>query len=129
MSNAQAANYPIQIVLVFYNSPGSDNGSNSSLNSEYVTIKNTSSVARSMTGYTLRDRAGHVYTFGTFTLGAGKSVTVHTGKGTNSSTHKYWGREAYVWNNTGDTAYLRNAFGTLRDSCTWSGSSHSSTRC
>ena len=37
-----------------------------------------------------------------------------------STTHQYYGRTWYVWNNTGDSAYLRNAAGTLVHSCTWS---------
>jgi hypothetical protein len=41
---------------------------------------------------------------------------------------QYWGRAAYVWNNTGDTAYVRNPSGTLIDSCSW-GSSGSYTYC
>jgi Lamin Tail Domain len=100
-------------------SPGSDDGSNSSLNKEYFTIKNSSSTTRSLTGYTVRDKANHVYKFGTFSLCAGKSVRVHTGKGTNTSTNRYWGRSWYVWNNTGDKAYLRNPDFVLRDSCEW----------
>jgi hypothetical protein len=118
-SSAQAATYPLHFTLIYYNSPGTDDGSNASLNKEYVTIKNSSSVARSLTGYKVLDKANHRYTFGTFTLGAGKSVRIHTGKGTNTSTDRYWGREWYVWNNTGDKAYLRNASFVLRDSCAW----------
>jgi hypothetical protein len=52
-------------------------------------------------------------------LPLGNSVYIHTGKGTNSGTHRYWGRSWYVWNNTGDTAYLRNPSGTLIDRCGW----------
>jgi hypothetical protein len=61
-----------------------------------------------------------VYTFGTFSLPAGKSVTLHTGKGSNTSTNLYWGSGNYIWNNTGDTAYLRKA-GTSSntDTCSW----------
>lgn len=40
---------------------------------------------------------------------------------TNTSTHRYWGASGPIWNNGGDTAYLRNAAGTLMDSCTYSG--------
>jgi hypothetical protein len=46
-------------------------------------------------------------------------VQVHTGKGTNTSAHRYWGRSWYVWNNTGDTAYLRYPAGTTADTCSW----------
>ena len=48
-------------------------------------------------------------------------VTVHTGKGTASSTHRYYNKTWYVWNNSGDTAYLKNASGTTVDTCAWSG--------
>jgi hypothetical protein len=116
---AEASTYPLHFTKIYYNSPGSDTGSNTSLNAEYVTIKNTSTTTRALTGYTVRDKSNHVYKFGTFSLGAGKSVRIHTGKGTNTPTDRYWGRAAYVWNNTGDTAYLRNPAGTLRHTCSW----------
>jgi predicted secreted Zn-dependent protease len=109
----------VKISFVYFDSPGSDTGSNTSLNAEYVTIKNTSSTARSLTGWTLRDKTGYTYKFPTFTLKAGATVTVHTGKGTASSTHRYYNRTSYVWNNTGDTAYLKNSSGTTVHTCSW----------
>jgi hypothetical protein len=124
---AQAAS-KIQIYRVYYNSPGTDNRSNSSLNAEFVVLKNTGSTKQSLKGWTLRDKANHVYTFPTFTLAAKKYVTIHTGSGTKSSTHLYWGSRAYIWNNTGDTAYLRTSSGSAADSCSW-GSSGSSKYC
>ncbi|MGC4804198.1 lamin tail domain-containing protein [Micromonospora sp. DT233] len=78
--------------------------------------------------WTVRDKARHVYTFGDFRLAAGKSVYLHTGKGTNTSTDRYWGSGAYIWNNDGDTAYLRNSAGTQIDTCSWK-SSGSYTSC
>jgi hypothetical protein len=118
----------IQIYRVYYNSPGTDNRTNASLNAEYVVLKNTGSTSQSLKSWTLRDKASHIYTFGTFTLGAQKYVTIHTGSGTNSSTRRYWNSRAYIWNNTGDTAYLRTASGTAADSCSW-GSSGSNRYC
>jgi Lamin Tail Domain len=112
----------VQIYKIYYNSPGTDTRSNSSLNAEYVIIKNKGTSNRSLTGWTLRDAAGHIYKFGTFTLRAGYSVYVHTGKGTNTSTHRYWGSSNYIWNNTGDTAYLRNSSGTGIDTCRYGSS-------
>jgi hypothetical protein len=59
--------------------------------------------------------------FGTRRLGAGKQAIIHTGKGTtyttSASTHLYWGRGWYVWNNTGDKVTLRRADGSLKDTC------------
>jgi Lamin Tail Domain len=94
-SSAQAATYP-QFGKVQYDSPGSDTGSNTSLNAEYITIKNTSSSRLSLTGYTVHDAAGHSYTFGTFHLSAGKTVYLHTGTGTDTWQHRYWGQDWYV---------------------------------
>ncbi|MCW2674641.1 MAG: secreted protein, partial [Frankiales bacterium] len=76
---AQAATPVVKIVKIYYDSPGTDNRTNASINGEYFVLKNTTSTSRSLTRWTVRDLANHVYTFGTFTLGAGKSVTVHTG--------------------------------------------------
>ena len=114
--SAEAAS-AIQITKVYYNSPGSDYGSNTSLNAEWVRITNTGTTYRTLTGWTLRDASAHVYTFPTFKIAPGARVYVHTGKGTNTTSHKYWGRSWYVWNNTGDKATLRRADGVWIDSC------------
>lgn len=124
---AEAAS-SIQIHRVYYDSPGKDTGTNTSLNAEWVQIKNKSKSTRSLTGWKLRDKAGHTYTFGSFKLGGGKTVTVHTGKGRNGTAHRYWGSRWYIWNNAGDTAYLRNSSGKTMDTCAW-GSSGSSKYC
>jgi lamin tail-like protein len=76
-ANAAATVY---IYKVYFDSPGSDTGSNSSLNAEYVVIKNGDNVSHSISGWTVRDRAGHRYTFPDgFRLGAGKQAIIHTG--------------------------------------------------
>jgi hypothetical protein len=122
-TNAQAATTSqIQFRLIYYNSPGPDDGSNASLNAEYVTLKNVGTTARYLTGWTVEDLAGHVYKFGSFRLGAGNKVRIHTGRGTNTSTDRYWGRSWYVWNNDGDKAKLHNAAGVWKDSCSWGSS-------
>jgi hypothetical protein len=84
-------------------------------------LKNTGSSARSLSGWTVRDVANHVYRFGTFTLRAGYSVTVHTGSGSNNSSNRYWRSGWYIWNNDGDTARLKNGSGMLMDRCSYSG--------
>lgn len=113
---ASAATPPIRIVKIQYDSPGSDSGGNTSLNAEYVVLKNTTRSARSLTGWTLRDKQGFTYKFPKFTLKAGATVTIHTGKGKATGSHRYYNRTWYVWNNTGDTAYVRDSKGKLVDS-------------
>jgi hypothetical protein len=130
---AQAAPATVYIYKVYYNSPGSDTGSNTSLNAEYVVIRNGDDVSHSISGWTVRDAAGHTYKFGTLRLGAGKQAIIHTGDGstytTSASTHLYWGREWYVWNNTGDKVILRRADGSLKDTCTYPGEGASKYYC
>ncbi|WP_327048916.1 lamin tail domain-containing protein [Microbispora sp. NBC_01189] len=69
---AQPPRRAVRITKIYYDSPGSpDTGSNSSLNGEYVQIRNTTRKAVSLKGWTMCDKtkqAGHAYTFGAFTL-------------------------------------------------------------
>jgi hypothetical protein len=45
----------IRITKIYFDSPGDDTGSNTSLNAEYVVIKNTGTTRKALTGWTLRD--------------------------------------------------------------------------
>jgi len=127
---AEAASTKLQITKVYVNSPGSDSSSNKSVNGEYVKIKNNGKKSVSLKGYTLRDESNHVYKFASFTLSRGKTITVYSGKGSDSSGKRYMGRGWHVWNNSGgDSAILRNASGKKIDSCTWKGPMKSSVKC
>jgi hypothetical protein len=119
VSAADARAGSVSLSKVQYDSPGADTGSNPSLNKEWVTVTNHGSRATTLTGWTVRDPEGHVYTFPELKLKAGKSVTVHTGAGTDSATHLYWDNGAYVWNNSGDKAILKDGDKKNVDSCKW----------
>jgi hypothetical protein len=121
-SQALAAGHRIQIHEIFFNSPGPDNGSNSSLNHEWVQLHNSSGHRIALTGWTLRDTSNHVYKFGRYKIKAHGFVTIHTGRGSNTQTDRFWGRRAYVWNNDGDTATLKDNSGNRIDRCSYSGS-------
>jgi hypothetical protein len=118
-----ATGHRIQIDKIHYNSPGPDTGSNSSLNHEWVRLLNTSSSNISLTHWTLRDAAGHVFLFHRYTLGAHSTVKIRTGHGTSTQTDRYWNQSWYIWNNTGDTATLADSHGGTVDSCTYTGTS------
>jgi hypothetical protein len=103
-----------------YDAPGADTRTNSHLNQEWISLVNTSASPIQLRGWKIRDKAGHVFTFGTTTIAArGGRVWLHTGKGTATPGHRYWGSGNYIWNNTGDTATLINAAGRTHDTCSW----------
>jgi len=105
----------VQITLIVYNPAGDD------VQGEYVRIENKGGVTAVMTGWTLSDDDSHVYNFPSgFSLASGASVQVWVKSGANNATNLYWGSGLAFWNNTGDTAYLRNG-ATLVDSCSYSG--------
>jgi hypothetical protein len=124
-SAPSATRSPVVIHEIFYNSPGRDTGSNGSLNAEWVQLYNRSGQRVTLTNWTLRDAAGHVYRFGIYRLRAHAYVKIHTGRGTNARTDRYWGRRWYIWNNNGDTATLKNASGVVRSRCSYSDPSES----
>ncbi len=117
---AQAASSPVVINEIYYNSPGKDTGTNTSLNAEWVQLHNRTRGTVTLTHWTLRDRAGHVYTFGTYRIKAGGYVKIHTGRGTNTQANLYWGHRWYIWNNNGDGATLKNARGIATSTCSYS---------
>jgi hypothetical protein len=100
----------VKIIRLNFDAPGTDNrASNTSLNAEYVTVKNVSTKPVALKGWRLVDLQAHVFTFPALTLAAGASVRVHSGSGTNSTTNLYWRNGNFVWNNDTDTATLKNA--------------------
>lgn len=91
---------------------GQINEDGSPAENEWVEFDNTGSSNQDMTDWYVQDEAGATYTFGNYTLGAGETVRLHSGDGTDTSTDLYWGT-GYVWNNSGDTVYLYEPDGTL----------------
>ncbi len=118
-SPAQAAP-PVRVYRVQFDSPGSDTGSNASLNAEWAAIRNTGGSRVTITGWRLRDNAGHTYVFPAGTIAPGQIIYVHTGRAAQSYFHRYQNRAWYVWNNTGDTAWLRSASDVYIHHCRWS---------
>ncbi len=116
----------IEIVNIHNNPAGEDTASK--LTDEYITIKNVSTKSYTMVGWIVSDRTPtgketHLFYFpervngNTWTLDPGEYIYLMTGKGTNRyypktdkhgpQFHFYMQRDWFVWNNSGDTAYLR----------------------
>jgi hypothetical protein len=125
---ADAAALPqMQFTYIVYDSPGTDNRTNASLNAEYVRITNNGP-ANNLKNWTLKDAQGHTFTFPSLPIAKDAKVWVKTGKGINTGATLYWGSGNYIWNNDKDTATLRSASGRLYDTCSWTktGSGHTS---
>jgi len=87
------------------------------LNDEYVVFQNTCSQPVNMTNWTVKDEGRHIYTFPRFVLRSGATITLHSGCGKDTRTDLYWcssgGKCNAIWNNGGDTLYLRDSQGRL----------------
>jgi hypothetical protein len=116
----QAPKAKVAIWEIYYNSPGKDTGANASLDHEWVLLHNTTARPVTLTHWTLRDKAGHVFVFGTYQLKADGYVKIHTGHGRSTQANRYWKHSWYIWNNNGDTATLKTASGTAEARCTYS---------
>jgi HKD family nuclease len=103
----------IQITYIEFNPAGDD------VQGEYVRIENQGGEGQALTNWSLRDEANHVFTFPSFSLGAGAVVQVWTKSGSNTTTDLYWGSGSAIWNNTGDTAYLQDQDANLVDTYTY----------
>ena len=109
----------VQLLKAQYDSPGKDDRSNTSLNAEFIVLKNSGTSSVSLEGWTLHDVTGYRYDFLDIRIGAGQKLRVHTGRGTDTGHDVYWNRGAYVWNNTGDKATLVKPSGAVKDTCKW----------
>ena len=97
----------LTITAFQYDAPGDDRDN---LANEFFTLRNDGPPLE-LTDWQVADQSSHVFTFPTFTLQTGASVTVSTGIGTNDETHLYWGLRSPVWNDTGDTLVLSDPNG------------------
>ncbi len=83
------------------------------ITSEGVEIRNTGGVV-DLTGWTLEDSEGNVFTFPEQRLFTNGLVTVYTRRGTNTPIALYWGRSAAAWGEDGDSVTLADADGDVQ---------------
>jgi hypothetical protein len=119
-------------ILAIHNAPkGAKNE-----NEEWVQIANDGIATWDLRGWLLTDETSqqlrpHIYTFPDslgngrdWSFAPGELIYVFTGTGPDTfiaapsggkrpQFHFHWGRNAMVWNNTGDSVYLRNPDGTF----------------
>jgi hypothetical protein len=89
------------------------------LNHEFVVLLNTGSASQDLAGWTVIDRQGHEYTFGSVTIAAGQRLKLHTGVGSDAGNHVYWNAAGFVWNVRADRATLTDASGVVVSDLTY----------
>jgi hypothetical protein len=113
-----AVNTTVKLTRIRYDAAGADTKANR--NGEQVLITNTARIAVTLTGWTLRDTSGHAYRFPVTQVAGRGTITVFTGRGTNTLRKRYWSSGSRVWNNTGrETATLKDSYGRSVDRCAW----------
>jgi hypothetical protein len=127
LSTQAVAQDVILINKILVNPKGKDTGKNKHLNKEVLVITSGTGEAFSIDGWELHDRGREsVYEFPS--VGETNRVVVHSGRGEEwavtgcngdcyTTSHVYWGRRRYVWDNKGDRAVLRNNAGDFVDAC------------
>jgi micrococcal nuclease len=99
----------LAVAEIVADAPGNDN---ENLDGEYVVFENRGEAPLDLSGWTVRDEAGHEYVVpeGT-TVAPGGRLTLYTGSGTDGDGQLYWGRSGAVWNNGGDTVTVTDEEG------------------
>jgi micrococcal nuclease len=92
--------------------PGDDSVN---LNGEWVRFTNSGVDAVDLDGWEVADEsASHRYRFSDLRLDPGASVTLFTGCGPDDGSARYWCVSgSAVWNNSGDTVFLRDDLGNI----------------
>jgi micrococcal nuclease len=80
---------------------------------EHVEFYNECDYPIKMDAWEVKDEATHIYKFKTFTLSAKSSFTLFTSIGSNTGDKLFWNSKTTIWNNDGDTLFLRDDKGNL----------------
>lgn len=97
---------PVSIASVQYDAPGDDR---ENPNGEYIVLASEETV--NLSGWTIADNSGTVYTFGDVVIPAGDRVTLYIGSGTPTGTRLYWNLSAPLLGNDADAVTLRDPEG------------------
>ena len=100
----------IALATVHANAKGDDR---QNLNDEYIVVENQSQHPIDLNGWTVSDAASRRYIFSNFTLAPKAQVTLRTGLGTPTEHELFWGSRKPIWNNQGDTIFIRDSQGYL----------------
>lgn len=100
----------LSVVRVHEDAAGNDHENE---NDEYIVFENTGDSTLDLSGWTVSDEVDHTYSIPSgFSLEPGAQVTLYTGSGQDTDHELYWGSDAAIWNNDGDTVFVHTDDGT-----------------
>jgi micrococcal nuclease len=102
--------FTVTISLLNADAEGDDS---KNLNDEYVVFEYNGNTSINMTLWWVMDEANNEYRFQDYVLAEGFTATLYTGSGTDTISKLYWGSSKPIWNNDGDSLYLKDAEGFL----------------
>jgi len=108
--------YSFSVLQAHYDASGSDS---SNLNDEFMTFRNDENDTMNMTGWVVKEEGSRSYTFPSFSLEPGRTVTLYSGTGNDTTDKLYWGLTWSVWNNDRDRVFLRDELGHLAAYAEW----------
>ncbi len=100
----------IKVENFHFNAKGDDK---KNLNDEYIVFKNVCNFEINLSQWTIKNRASKQYVFPNVSLKPEERVTLFSGFGRNFKNRLYWNSSIPIWNNKGDTLYLRDKDGSL----------------
>ncbi|MEM7825454.1 MAG: thermonuclease family protein [Candidatus Aenigmatarchaeota archaeon] len=83
------------------------------LNDEYFVLKNECSFPVNISSWNVKDRSSNSFILPSFILEAKAEVRVCSGSGNNTEDEVFLNSKYAIWNNDGDTLYLRDEKGSL----------------
>lgn len=118
LASPATASTSVRITRIHYGQTGTN------LNTEYIIFKNVTGSTRTITGWKILSAPSsdnQYYVFPTTSLAPGASITLYSGRGTNTVTRRYWNSTSPKWNNDGDLAVLTTKAGYKVDTCQYAG--------
>lgn len=80
---------------------------------EYVKFLNSCGYPVKMEKWEIKDEGTHIYIFKAFMFNPNSILTFFTGYGSDTADKLYWNSKSTIWNNDGDTLFLRDDKGNL----------------
>lgn len=105
----------VRVARIVYHPVGDE------LAGEYVRLENRKCTPVELSGWTLSDSDGSTYYFPDRQLPPGGVLRVWVKGGIPTDTDQYWGSSQPIWDNDGDTAFLRNVHGYTVSDCSYAG--------